>query len=125
MLNQAGIEAHVTEDLSVVGLWVGGTVPGIHTPKVWVDQDDAERATAILQEQQQREEALRQDSESTADVEVACEECGQTSTFPAAQRGSVQQCPDCGAYVDVEEGGDDDWPAGEESDQPPDEDAEA
>ena len=35
-------------------------------------------------------------------LEVVCEECGQTSTFPAQQRGSVQNCPHCSAYLDVE-----------------------
>jgi hypothetical protein len=35
-------------------------------------------------------------------VEVVCEECDKTSTFPAEERGSVQNCPHCGAYLDVE-----------------------
>lgn len=35
-------------------------------------------------------------------VQVTCEECGKASSFPAAQRGTVQDCPHCGASVDVE-----------------------
>lgn len=52
VLVQSGIEAHVTDDFSVVGLWQGGTLPGIHSPKIWVDQADAERAAEILQAQE-------------------------------------------------------------------------
>jgi len=32
-------------------------------------------------------------------METVCEECGSRASFPAAQRGLVQQCPN--AYVDV------------------------
>ena len=35
-------------------------------------------------------------------LDVVCEECGKSSTFPGNQRGSVQVCPHCGAYLDVE-----------------------
>jgi hypothetical protein len=53
-------------------------------------------------------------------VRVTCEECGETSDFPASQRGSVQECLHCASYVDVEEGGEP-----EELDAPgPDEDDE-
>lgn len=104
VLVQSGVEAHVTEDFSLVGLWVGGTLPGIHSPKVWVDRADAERATAILQEHAQREAELQAAVPSTAEegqIQAVCEECGQAATFPARQRGSVQVCPFCGAYLDV------------------------
>jgi hypothetical protein len=36
-----------------------------------------------------------------APIEVLCEECGSRSSLPAAQRGSVQKCPRCRAYLDV------------------------
>lgn len=35
------------------------------------------------------------------EFEVTCEECEQSITFPASAHGSVQDCPHCGAYVDV------------------------
>jgi Zn-dependent protease len=34
-------------------------------------------------------------------VEARCEECGAVSLFPAAERGTVQTCPTCGASMDV------------------------
>jgi Zn finger protein HypA/HybF involved in hydrogenase expression len=37
----------------------------------------------------------------TENVFVRCDECGQTSRFTAKDRGSVQECPHCGEYVDV------------------------
>src|SRR5262245_54356249 len=91
LLIQSGIEAHVTEDESLVGLWWGGTLPGVHTPKVWVDRADAERAASIIQENERREAELRQPSTGSDDeLQVVCPECGQTAPFPSAQRGSVQ-----------------------------------
>ena len=34
-------------------------------------------------------------------IEVTCDECGKRSKFPLAQKGSVQNCPHCHAYIDV------------------------
>jgi hypothetical protein len=121
LLNQSGVEAYVTEDLSLVGLWMGGTLPGVHTPKVWVDQANAERAAAILQEHEQREEQLRDldPGDPSNRISVTCDECGEVTEFPAAQRGSVQECPHCREYLDVDseaerdDGAEDDESAGE------------
>ena len=104
VLEQSGIEAHVGEDYSLVGLWVGGTIPGIHSPKVWVDRAEAERAAAIIQQDEQRQRELRSDLPENAEaeqVQALCDECGNAAPFPAIQRGSVQECPHCGAYMDV------------------------
>jgi hypothetical protein len=106
ILQHAGIEAHVMEDLSLAGLWVGGTIPGIHTPKVWVNRDDLDQAAAIIHEYERRKataDAERAPAEATEgdSIEATCEECRQTSAFPAAQRGTVQNCPACGALMDV------------------------
>jgi hypothetical protein len=48
-------------------------------------------------------------------LEVVCEECGEASTFPSEQRGTVQECPHCYAYLDVE-----DPEAAEEQEDPED-----
>jgi hypothetical protein len=42
--------------------------------------------------------AVETDSEQ---VEAVCEECGCRASFPAQERGTVQECPKCGAYLDV------------------------
>jgi hypothetical protein len=109
-LIDAGVEAFVIEDVSQVGTWVDGHVPEIHKPQVWVERADIERARPVLDAFEKRKADLRSASTAQADgpaIEAVCEECGGHAMFPAAQRGSVQQCPHCNAYLDV---GDEDAP---------------
>lgn len=112
-LRHSGIPATVIEDVAGVGLWMAGTLPGIHTPKVWVEEADVERATAIIEEFLSRDAELHQEAGTGQDIEVTCEACGRVTRFTAAQRGSVQECPDCGGYMDVGED-DEDWGEAEE-----------
>lgn len=112
LLVDAGVEAMVIEDVSQVGVWLGGLVSEIHKPQVWIERADIPRAKPVLDEYERRA-AERRGADRTAatgePVEVVCEECGKRSNFPAAQAGSVQRCPHCRAYVDV---GDDPGPEG-------------
>jgi DNA-directed RNA polymerase subunit RPC12/RpoP len=110
-LQAAGIEASAGEDTSPAGLWMGGTIPGIFDAGVFVSRVDAERATAVIRELD-RLEAERAFAQG-AEVEAVCEECGKTGRFPAVQRGTVQDCPHCGALIDV---GEADMPGGWEGD---------
>lgn len=108
----AGVEAFVVEDVSQVGTWVGGLIPGIHKPQVWVDRTDAELAAPVLTSFEEHAARLRGGiAEGVAEppIEAVCEECDGRATFPAIQRGSVQQCPHCGAFLDV---GESDLPEG-------------
>src|SRR5437764_12339890 len=98
LLQAAGIEAFAGEDTSPAGVWVGGTIPGIFDAGVFVSRADAERAVAVIRDHE-RLEAERASAQG-ADVEVVCEECGKPTVFPAAQAGTVQDCPHCGAWVD-------------------------
>jgi Putative prokaryotic signal transducing protein len=114
LLTEAGIEAGVTEDLSLSGIWVLGTMPSIHNPKVWVDRTrEADAAELLRQYEERRFERSKHGASIPADaapIEVRCENCGETSQFPAVQRGSVQSCPKCWANVDVgADEGDDEW----------------
>ncbi len=119
----SGIEAFVIEDVSEVGTWVGGHVAEIHKPQVWVDRADIERAGPVLDDYEQRAAELRdpatQVERTGPPIEVVCEECGGRSSFPAAQWGSVQQCPLCGGFVDVgDEEPADDWSEAEPEEEP-------
>ena len=68
------------------------------------DEESARQAKQLLAEHD-RERAARQETDDAGgEVEVTCEECQCACSFPAAQRGSVQECPECGAYVDVPSG---------------------
>jgi rubrerythrin len=108
LLEKAGIEAFADEDLSPAGLWLGGTIPGMFDAGVYVSREDAEQAVGVIRKWEQVEAARAAPSDE--EVEATCEECGQTSSFPVAQDGTVQDCPHCGAYMDVgEEDLPDDW----------------
>jgi hypothetical protein len=104
-LSDSGVDAFVTEDISQVGTWMGGLVPELHKPQVWVEQADIERAKAVLDQFEARIRELRErdtgEGGIESAIEVVCEECGQRTMFPSAQRGSVQQCQHCRAFVDV------------------------
>lgn len=108
-LESEGFEAFVTEDLSLVGYWMLGTLPEIHKPQVWINRCDAERVAQLLTEYERRK--IERDAERRADdamaIEVHCEDCGKTSTFAGSLAGTVQDCPHCGSYVDV---GEFEWP---------------
>lgn len=118
----AGIEAHFTEDLMSLGLFAFGPIPEIHRPQVWIERADSEKAGPILAEFERRAAELRGTPTPTAEassarVEQECEECGKMLSFPAGQKGSVQECMYCGAYVDVGDAdAEEDWGADEESD---------
>ncbi|HEY1376796.1 MAG TPA: hypothetical protein VGF55_08370, partial [Gemmataceae bacterium] len=78
--------------------------------EVWVKNPaDADRARQLLAERAAEVEAK---ANRTGTVEARCEECGQSSTFPAAEQGTIQTCPHCGAMLDVPDP-DDDWDVGE------------
>jgi hypothetical protein len=101
LLQGACIEAFAGEDVSPVGLWLLGTVPGVFDAGVFVSRVDAERAMNLIR-QEERLNVERSNLQGP-EVEATCEECGKTAAFPAAQRGTVQNCPNCGAFLDVGE----------------------
>ena len=105
LLQDAGVESLVVEDVSAVGWGWAGPLAEVHKPQVWIERDDIERARPVLTDYERRNAvrraAERGGGEAAPPVEVTCEECGRRSEFPAAQTGTVQSCPHCRAYVDV------------------------
>ncbi len=106
LLRDSGIEAAAIDDVSQVGWWIGGLASQLYRPKVWIERTDIERARLILEEYErqasERRAADRSLDLSTGErIPVTCEACGIQSEFPAAQKGSVQNCPKCQAFVDV------------------------
>jgi hypothetical protein len=106
LLQEAAVEAHVSEDNSLAGLWAFGTLPEVHRPRIWVSETDLNRAQVLLNDYEaraaEREEARGQTADPQgATIEVLCEECNQKFTFTAAKKGTIQDCPHCGAYADV------------------------
>lgn len=76
--------------------------------QVWVkDHEKIDEAISLLDERQH----LKAKRADLGPVESRCESCGTVSEFAGEQRGSIQDCPQCGRYMDV--GGLDDeyeWP---------------
>jgi rubrerythrin len=101
LLQSAGVEAFANEDLSPVGIWFGGTIPGVFDAGVYVSRANAEEAFALIRHHERLE--AERSSEQGMQVEATCDECGKTAAFSATQRGTVQECPHCGAYLDVGE----------------------
>ena len=78
-------------------------------PRILVFEEDAESAKRILLELEERARHDAREAETSAPIDVTCEDCGNSFAFPSNQRGTVQVCPQCGAYLDV---GDEDLPDG-------------
>ncbi len=95
-------------------LWAP-TAVGARGIEVWVlDPNQADAARQLLE--QHAEELAARDAaraDSSASVEVACEECGEVNVFPGSDSGKVQTCRNCGEYLDVP-GPDGDWAEAEE-----------
>ena len=105
-LNEQGIAAEVMDLMTLGGLeGLTAWAPGISARglEVWVlDASKAPEARRVLAEHAAARARQAEEAKEGGDLEVVCEECGRTSVFPAAQRGTVQDCPHCGEYLDVE-----------------------
>src|SRR5437762_4778460 len=116
-LGAHGIEAEVMNEMTLGGFeGLVSILPSklsFRGVEVWVnDPADADRARQLIADHAAELQATR--ASRTGEVEAVCEECGQTTTFTAAEQGTVQQCPHCGAYLDVPDPGeesDDDFGA--------------
>lgn len=119
MLQTHGIPSHVIEDNTPHSMWMGGLNSAIHKPQVWVSKTDKETALNHMRKYDAR---LRlRDSANRARLNPlqtvlfsTCDRCGHEVQFPVAQSGTVQTCPHCAAYMDVDpdpEFGD--WDVGE------------
>src|SRR3954463_4442921 len=68
--------------------------------EVWVTNPaDADRARQLIAEHAAELKTTR--ANRTGEIQATCEECGAAATFPASDQGTVQHCPQCGAYMDV------------------------
>jgi hypothetical protein len=105
-LSNAGISAQVMEG--------GNPLGGVENAGVMVSALDHPRALEALQALQQ---ASRPQPSSLVDVplhsewiDVRCDRCGHEMRFPPIQKGSVENCPNCFAFIDIGSDVDyDDW----------------
>jgi hypothetical protein len=108
-LGERGIDAQVMNQATLGGLvglsWFSANGISSHGMEVWViDPSQAENAR-VLVEQHERERLAKREEARRAKGEIAavCEDCGSSSSFAMRYRGTVQDCPHCGAYLDVPE----------------------
>jgi hypothetical protein len=122
-LEEAGIKAEVQgENLHPLSLTAVNLISDSPlwwaAPRILVLDKDAERAGQLLLEWEARERMKAQQTEGMPPVDAVCENCGRRCSFPASQQGSVQECPQCGGFIDVgdEDSSDDaDWGEAETS----------
>jgi hypothetical protein len=106
-LEEAGIRARIQGEILHPAVETGanlgtGVAAWWEAPRILVRADDAETATRILLDLEERERSKTAETPAGPPIDVVWHKCGQRSTYPAKQRGSVRDCPHCGAYVDVE-----------------------
>lgn len=88
--------------------------------------EHVEPAKKAIEEQKEAIAEIRSREEKraarTGTIDAVCEECNKPSQWPASLMGSTQDCPHCGAYMDIpdpEENWDEmDFEAGEGDDEP-------
>ena len=105
MLTEASIDAMVVEDVSQVAVWIGGLLPQVHKPQVWIERAQLSRAQPLLDTYSRKkfDRVEAEYNEIVTPIKVVCEDCKETTEFPASLKGSTEICSHCGAFVDVGE----------------------
>ena len=100
-LDERGVKATILDPDST-GVFAFGVTDPEGVEVYAADEETAGAAKALLAEHdEERDEAASPEAEPAALIEVKCEECGQLNSFESDLGGTVQECSDCGAYVDV------------------------
>jgi len=108
-LNSEGVPASVIDTSAVGGmeglsLLAGASTGGL---EVWVrNPTAAPYARQLLADHAKELHSIR--GQRIGLIQVDCEECGAMVKFPAEKAGTVQECPNCLAYLDVPDP-DDEW----------------
>jgi hypothetical protein len=113
LLEGAGFPSQVMNEATLGGFeGVTGWVPGFSHKgvEVWVlDPVHIEPAKKFLDDEMESVQALKEKRAArSGSVTTVCEECGNSSEWPAREMGTTKQCPHCAAHMDVPDP-DDDW----------------
>ena len=100
-LSKRGIAAEVKERHAAATMQVPMIVAPAGIEVCVIDPNEADHARNLLRDHFAGLKGEPQPEESDRTVEATCEECGGTVSFPSGQRGTVQLCPHCHAYIDV------------------------
>lgn len=79
---------------------------GLDGVEVWVvNADDIERAKGLVSKFDQPQSDNARLGEATLGDETSilafCEDCGRATNFPSKLRGTIDNCPQCGHFMDV------------------------
>ena len=100
-LEQQSIKVHIKDRFVAEALGL----PQLFTPGgiavCVVDPGEAERAKALLGDHLHDLRHEGPTAPSGELIEVTCEECRKTTSFPFEQRERVETCPHCGNTIDV------------------------
>ncbi|QDU97602.1 hydrogenase maturation nickel metallochaperone HypA [Lignipirellula cremea] len=130
-LEQDGIASQIFDVAPFTGAY--HELDPANAAQIWVgvQPSDAEAAKDLLAKHFDAwVEKRKKYKEEAGPAQAECDDCGKTSEFPASDRGTVQDCPHCGSFLDVP--GDDDeiydWaeaeslPSEEDLEEPPEDD---
>ncbi len=122
-LSMNGIAARTVDRLT------GGGVPGltllgsdnIGGIEVWADDPaQVEEAREMIAQMQQEVIDRAESYKAKGPVDIACDRCDKKLHFEAEARGTVQECPACGNFIDLYEGDDSmDWDTAEVDENDP------
>ena len=113
----SGIPAQPIEDNSPMGVLEGGHNATTNHPQVWVSSSDLERAAVVIQafeaEARQPQSLLGSQVQvelSAEWIDAECDKCGTVTRYAPIEKGTVVNCPNCFAFMDVGNDVDyDDW----------------
>ena len=100
-LADRGVKASILDPENPGGLAFGVTDPEGYEIYV-TDASTAQQALKLLEEHDRERERGTLDSDLPEQITTTCEECGQSNSFSADLAGTVQQCEQCGAHIDVQ-----------------------
>lgn len=101
-LDEQGVEA-VVVDQANPGVFAFGVTDNEGIAIAVPDEESARRAKSILEEHDRQQVESTLPDTPIEKVDVVCDACKTTTTFTGEQRGTVQECGECGAYLDVPE----------------------
>ena len=99
-LDAKGVKATIADPDST-GVFAFGVTDTEGVEIYVADEETAKRAKTLLAEHDKERDAAASQEASSETVDVKCGECGQINAFRPEQRGTVQECEECNAFIDV------------------------
>ncbi len=104
-LEEQGVKAKVLDPDST-GVFAFGVTDTEGVEVYVADEKTAERAKTLLEEHDRKRTEAVTGAVASVPIEAKCDECGHVNSFSPDLAGKVQECAECGAFVDVPAPGD-------------------